>query len=36
LEFSTDFLAHKHLAIETWNADKKLSDHVGHLLTLTL
>ncbi len=33
---STDFLAHKHLAIETWNADKKLSDHVGHLLSLTL
>lgn len=31
-----DFLDNKHLEIETWNTDKKLSDHVGHLLTLTL
>ena len=33
---SNDFLDNKHLEVETWNADKKLSDHVGHLLTLTL
>ena len=32
---STDFLDNKHLQIDTWNADEKLSDHVGHLLTLT-
>ncbi len=32
---SKDFLKNKHLEIETWNTDKKLSDHVGHLLTLT-
>jgi exonuclease III len=32
---SNDFLDNKHLEIETWNTDKKLSDHVGHLLTLT-
>lgn len=32
---SSDFLVNKHLEIETWNTDKKLSDHVGHLLTLT-
>lgn len=31
---SSDFLVNKHLEIETWNTDKKLSDHVGHLLTL--
>lgn len=31
---SSDFLVNKHLEIETWNNDKKLSDHVGHLLTL--
>jgi len=33
---SSDFIENKHLEIETWNADKKLSDLVGHLLTLTL
>lgn len=33
---SNDFLENKHLKIETWNADKKLSDHVGHVLTLKL
>jgi exonuclease III len=32
---SNDFLENKNLEIETWNTDKKLSDHVGHLLTLT-
>ena len=32
---SNDFLANKHLEIDTWNTDKKLSDHLGHLLTLT-
>lgn len=32
---SNNFLENKHLEIETWNEDKKLSDHVGHLLTLT-
>jgi len=32
---SNRFLSSKHLQIDTWNADKKLSDHVGHLLTLT-
>lgn len=32
---SIDFLENKHLGIDTWNTDKKLSDHVGHLLTLT-
>lgn len=32
---SKDFLENKHLEIETWNEDKKLSDHVGHVLTLT-
>ena len=32
---SNDFLENKHVEIETWNHDKKLSDHVGHLLTLT-
>ena len=32
---SNNFLDNKHLEFETWNADKKLSDHVGHLLTLT-
>lgn len=31
---SKDFLKNKHLEIETWNTDKKLSDHVGHLLTI--
>lgn len=29
------FLGNKQLQIVTWNEDKKLSDHVGHLLTLT-
>jgi exonuclease III len=32
---SNDFLDKKNLQIETWNTDKKLSDHVGHLLILT-
>ncbi len=32
---STSFLENKHLQIDTWNADKKLSDHVGHLIALT-
>jgi exonuclease III len=32
---SKDFLENKHLEMETWNNDKKLSDHVGNLLTLT-
>jgi hypothetical protein len=32
---SNAFLENKILEIETWNTDKKLSDHVGHLLTLT-
>lgn len=32
---SNDFLENKYFEIETWNSDKKLSDHVGHLLTLT-
>ena len=32
---SNNFLENKHLEIETLNTDKKLSDHVGHLLTLT-
>ena len=31
---STSFIENKQLEIETWNQDKKLSDHVGHLLTL--
>lgn len=33
--FSNDFLKSKQIDIETWNADKKLSDHIGHCLTLT-
>ncbi|MFA9215256.1 MAG: endonuclease/exonuclease/phosphatase family protein [Candidatus Methylacidiphilales bacterium] len=32
---SNELLENKHLVIETWNEDKKLSDHVGHSLTLT-
>jgi exonuclease III len=32
---SKDFLDGKHFEIEHWNTDKKLSDHVGYLLTLT-
>jgi hypothetical protein len=32
---SKDFLEGKHLDIKTWNTDKILSDHVGHLVTLT-
>ncbi len=32
---SKDFIKNKKLEIFTWNEDKKLSDHVGHLLTLT-
>jgi len=31
---STSFIENKQLEIKTWNQDKKLSDHVGHLLTL--
>lgn len=32
---SNDFLSNKKLEIETWNTDKKLSDHVGHMIMLT-
>ncbi len=32
---SKDYIHNKHLEIETWDTDKKLSDHVGHLLILT-
>jgi hypothetical protein len=32
---SAQFIENKHLEIETWNTDKKLSDHVGHLLTIS-
>lgn len=32
---SNEFLKNKQLKIDTWNEDKKLSDHVGHVLTLT-
>jgi hypothetical protein len=32
---SNEYLSDKHLQIETWNIDKTLSDHVGHLLILT-
>ena len=31
---SNEFLENKNLEIETWNEDKKISDHVGHLLTI--
>ena len=31
---STNFIENRRLKIETWNQDKKLSDHVGHLLTI--
>lgn len=31
---SNDFLKNKVMQIETWNEDKKLSDHVGHMITL--
>jgi len=31
---SNKFLDNKNLEIITWNADKKLNDHVGHLLIL--
>jgi len=31
---SHDLLGNKNLEIVTWNEDKKLSDHVGHLLIL--
>ena len=31
---STNFIENRQLKIETWNQDKKLSDHVGHLLTI--
>lgn len=31
---STGFIENKQIEIETWNQDKKLSDHVGHLITL--
>lgn len=34
LALSTEFLINKHIEIETWNVDKKLSDHVGHVVTL--
>ena len=32
---SSTFIQNKELEIYTWNEDKKLSDHVGHMLTLT-
>lgn len=32
---SNGFIENKQLEIETWNEDKTLSDHVGHVLTLT-
>ena len=35
LLYSKDFLKDKSVEIFTWNEDKKLSDHVGHLLTLS-
>lgn len=31
---SRSLIENKQLEIQTWNQDKKLSDHVGHLLTL--
>jgi len=30
---SKDFLKNKQVEIETWNEDKKLSDHVGHVVS---
>lgn len=33
---SNKFLRDKHLKIETFNTDKKLSDHVGHILTISI
>lgn len=32
---SKEFLSNKHLELETWNIDKKLSDHVGHELDIS-
>jgi exonuclease III len=32
---SKSFLDSKHLQLDSWNVDKKLSDHVGHLLNIT-
>jgi exonuclease III len=32
---SNEFLRDKNIHIETWNIDKTLSDHVGHVLNLT-
>ena len=32
---SSDFIKNKQTSIETWNTDKKLSDHMGVCLTLT-
>jgi exonuclease III len=32
---SKSLIETKHLQIETWNNDKKLSDHVGHCVTMT-
>lgn len=31
---SSEFIGNKQFEIKTWNHDKKLSDHVGHLLIL--
>lgn len=31
---STSFIENKQIEIKTWNQNKKLSDHVGHLITL--
>lgn len=33
---SNDLLLNRQLEVNTWNTDKKLSDHVGHALTLTV
>jgi hypothetical protein len=32
---SKEFLKNKEVEIETWNEDKRLSDHVGHMIRLT-
>ena len=31
---STSFIENKQIEIKTWNQNKKLSDHVGHIITL--
>ena len=32
---SKEFIKNKKIKIETWNLDKKLSDHIGICLTIT-